>query len=114
MTTKGLVNGQKIEAARLAAGMSRTELARAAKTSERNLARWVSGQNQPRIESVAAIAEATGHDIDFFLTGTNEDEDESEAALTRDLMNVVERLVDRRMKRNESARAAGELMEVEV
>jgi transcriptional regulator with XRE-family HTH domain len=74
------VNGSRIRDARLQAGMTQTELARTIRTSERNIARWEAGQNQPRIASVALIAEATGHEIDFFLTGSSEADDEDEAA----------------------------------
>jgi transcriptional regulator with XRE-family HTH domain len=79
------VNGSRIREARLVAGMTQAQLSRAISTSEKNIARWETSQNQPRISSVAAIAKATGHDIDFFLTGTEDaDEDEEAAVLTLD------------------------------
>lgn len=79
------VDGSKIKEARLEVGMSQAQLARAIGTSENNIGRWESSQNQPRIESIAAIANATGHDIDFFLTGSTEaEEDEEAASLTLD------------------------------
>jgi len=74
------VNGTRIREARLAADMSRADLANEIRTSERNIARWEAGQNQPRVASVALIATATGHDIDFFLTASSEAEDDEEAA----------------------------------
>lgn len=74
------VNGKQIAAARLAGGMSQSQLARAIGSTEKNISRWENGQNQPRLASVAAIASATGHDIDFFLTGSTEGEDDEEAA----------------------------------
>src|SRR5690242_10563192 len=81
MALKTVVNGSKIREARKAAGnMSRAKLAQETRTSERNIARWEDGQNQPRISSVAAIAKATGQEIDFFLTGSSEADDEDEAA----------------------------------
>ncbi len=61
------VNGSRIRQARLAAGMSQGQLARQIGTSERNIVRWETSKNQPRVESIAAIAEATGHDIDSLL-----------------------------------------------
>lgn len=73
------VNGSRIRDARLTAGLTQTDLAHAIRTSERNIARWESGQNQPRISSVDAIARATGHDIDFFLSGSEEAEDDEES-----------------------------------
>lgn len=79
------VNGGRIKEARLGAGMTQAQLARAIQTTERNIIRWENGQNQPRVASVAAIARATGHDIDFFLTGSSEaDEDEEAAGMTLD------------------------------
>lgn len=74
------VNGARIRDARLKAGMTQTDLAHAIRTSDRNIARWEAGQNQPRVSSVALIAAATGHDIDFFLTGSEEADDDEEAA----------------------------------
>lgn len=74
------VNGTRIRDARLKAGMTQTDLAHAIRTSDRNIARWEAGDNQPRISSVAAIARATGHDIDFFLEASPEDDDEEAAA----------------------------------
>jgi len=47
--------------------MSQGQLARQIGTSERNIVRWETSKNQPRVESIAAIAEATGHDIDSLL-----------------------------------------------
>lgn len=61
------VDGSKIAEARLAAGMTQSELAREVETSERNIARWEGGFNQPRIEAIAKIAAATDKPIDFFL-----------------------------------------------
>lgn len=89
---KAYVNGSRIKQARLAAGMSQLQLARAIRSSEKNISRWENGMNQPRIESAAAIAAATGHDLDFFLTASADDEDEEAdpmAVLTRALRRVV-------------------------
>lgn len=80
MMVRALVNGNRIRDARLAAGMTQAQLARAIESTERNIIRWENSQNQPRIESVAAIAKATGREIDFFLTGSTEGDDEEEAA----------------------------------
>ena len=86
------VNGFRIKEARLAAGMSQSQLAQAIRTSERNIARWENTKTQPRVESVAAIAEATGREVDFFLsvngadgssTG-DEDDEESDGSMTLD------------------------------
>ena len=80
MQVKALVNGSRIKEARLGAGMSQAQLARSIQTTERNIVRWENDQNQPRVSSIVAIAQATGHDVDFFLTGSSEAEDDEEAA----------------------------------
>jgi len=83
MPTATRVNGSKIREARLAVGMSQAQLARRIGTTEKNVSRWENTKNQPRLASVAEIAQATGHDIDFFLTESSEDDDEeSEQPLT--------------------------------
>lgn len=66
--------------------MSQAQLARAINSTEKNISRWEGGQNQPRVASIVAIATATGHDLDFFLTGSAEAEDDEEAALVADLL----------------------------
>lgn len=47
--------------------MTQAQLARAAGTRERNIIRWENGQNQPRLENVLAIAQATSKPLDYFL-----------------------------------------------
>jgi transcriptional regulator with XRE-family HTH domain len=84
MQVRAVVNGKRIRDARHGAGMTQAQLARTIETTERNIIRWENSKNQPRIESVAAIARATGHDIDFFLEASPDDEDEEAAALTLD------------------------------
>lgn len=74
------ISGSRIREARLGAGLTQGQLARTIETSERNVIRWENEQNQPRVESVAAIAKATGRDLDFFLTGSSESDDDEEAA----------------------------------
>ncbi|HVL53952.1 MAG TPA: helix-turn-helix transcriptional regulator [Vitreimonas sp.] len=97
------VNGSRIREARLSAGMSQSQLARQVGTSERNIVRWENSKNQPRVESVAAIAEATGRDVDFFLSvngaSGDEDEEESEAVTLDDFL----RLRIRQLLREEAA-----------
>lgn len=87
MATTVRVQGSRIREARLSAGLSQGQLARRINTSERNIVRWETSKNQPRVESVAAIAEATGRDVDFFLTVSvpaADDDDEEDAAMTLD------------------------------
>lgn len=80
------INGSRIREARLTAGLTQAQLARAIESTERNIIRWENSQNQPRVSSVAAIAKATGRDLDFFLSPSSDDDDEEEesAALTLD------------------------------
>lgn len=86
MATAMCFQRHRLRKARLAAGMSQEQLARVINTSERNIRRWESGSNQPRFESVAALAEATGRDVDFFLTAdepesSDDDEDRPSSSL---------------------------------
>ncbi len=67
MTTTQKFAGSKIRAARHAAGMTQAALARAINTRERNIIRWENDQHAPRFANVAAIAEATGRPLEFFL-----------------------------------------------
>lgn len=68
------VNPSRIREARLKANLSQDALARAVGTSQRNIVRWEKGEHVPRSEFLAAIAQATGRDIEFFLR-----EDDAEA-----------------------------------
>lgn len=91
MTT---ANPDRIYQARLAADMSRTDLAHAIrihtngaiKASERSVRRWEKGEHAPSDGVIPAIAQATGKDIDFFYEqngdGSSDDEDESSMHLT--------------------------------
>lgn len=86
------VNPARIRKARLAANMSRNDLAFAIrshsggniKATERGVARWELGTARPRDGAVPAIAAATGHEIAFFYE-QDEDPDDEEADLLRDL-----------------------------
>jgi transcriptional regulator with XRE-family HTH domain len=79
MSAVARIDGSRIRQARLSAGMTQNALARAINTTERNIARWETSANQPRISSVAAIAHATGHSIDYFLTPNGGDEEDEES-----------------------------------
>ena len=85
------VLGARIRQARLRAGLTQAELARATKTSERNIVRWETSANAPRMESVAAIARATGHSLDDFL---GDEDDEEAAPLGRSLSSDLHRLAE--------------------
>lgn len=76
-------NPGRMKEARLSAGFTHADLARETGKSETNVGRWERGQHEPRGESVAAIARATGHDIEFFYTEGDEEEDDAEAAMRR-------------------------------
>lgn len=67
MPTSPKFSGKKIREARHAAGLTQAALAHAINTRERNIIRWENDQHDPRFEHVAAIAEATGKPLDFFL-----------------------------------------------
>jgi transcriptional regulator with XRE-family HTH domain len=71
------VSGERIYQARLAADMSRADLATAVrrvsdvKATERSVARWEKeeGGIQPSAIALASIADATGKPLDFFYVG---------------------------------------------
>jgi transcriptional regulator with XRE-family HTH domain len=88
--------GAKIRQARLAAGMTQAALAHAAGTRERNIVRWENNQHAPRLEHVAAIATATGRDVDFFLTddeAASAEDDDEESDAVADLMAALRLVV---------------------
>ena len=68
--------GARIRLARLKAGMTQNQLARAIETSDRNVQRWESGDNEPRAAQVRRIAIATSTTIDELLA----DDEDAEAA----------------------------------
>lgn len=78
MQTASKFSGARIRQARHDAGLTQAALAVAAGTRERNIIRWENDQHAPRFEHVAAIAKATGKDIDFFVTESVEVSDDDE------------------------------------
>jgi transcriptional regulator with XRE-family HTH domain len=70
----------RLRDARLAADMSRFDLAVAIRKSEKNIGRWERGEHEPRGETVARIAGATGKEIGFFYVEGEGDEEDAEAA----------------------------------
>lgn len=92
MSTTNQVSGRKIRDARLRAGLTQAALARVVKTSERNVVRWENDQNAPRMAAVAAIARATGVDMEEFLLAESEDDDEESDAMA-DLLAALRRVV---------------------
>ena len=80
--------GGKIRQVRLRVGLTQADLARKVGVSERNIVRWENNQHTPRFDHIAAIAEATGEDISFFLEGSDDDDEESEP-MSVDLMAAV-------------------------
>lgn len=81
---------ERMKQARLKAGFTHADLARHTGKSETNVGRWERGQHEPRGESVAAIARATGHDIEFFyIDGDGEDDEDPEAAMRRVVAEMI-------------------------
>jgi transcriptional regulator with XRE-family HTH domain len=86
------VNPNRIRQARLAANMSRADLAfrirevsgGKIRTAERSVAGWERGEYKPSDGVIPAIAAATDHEISFFYEQDESDDDE-EADLLRDL-----------------------------
>ena len=72
----------RIRQARLRAGLTQSQLARAIETSERNVQRWESGETvAPRTAQVVLIARVTGVSLDDLLAT-----DAAEAALPEVLL----------------------------
>lgn len=80
---------QRLRKARLRKDWSQADLAYALKVSERNIGRWERGENEPRGEAVVAIATATGHDVEFFYTEANSEDDDLEAALRKQARDLL-------------------------
>lgn len=80
MNTQTRVSGSRIRNARLGAGLTQEGLARAVNTSARNIVRWESEANVPRLKHLSAIAQATGREVAYFLS---EDDAEEEDAVSR-------------------------------
>jgi transcriptional regulator with XRE-family HTH domain len=87
---KRLPVGQRVRWLRKRKGLSHDALAARAKTSRSYLIRIEKGIHKPSAEMRARIAVALDSSQDFLMDG---DEDEEEAALVRDLMVVMRRVV---------------------
>lgn len=100
------VSGSKIKAARLRAGMTQSQLARAAQTSERNIVRWENDQNSPRAGHVAAIAKATGvdqGDLMQSLDESGEDEEDADRVFHADLLEALWSRIGQALGKEEAA-----------
>lgn len=78
------MSGRRLRDARLGAGLTQAQLARRVNTSERNIVRWETEANVPRLKHLAAIAEVTGKDVGHFLASDDEAEAASMAPLAAD------------------------------
>lgn len=102
----------RVTQARLAADMSRADLAFAVraltggdvKASERSVRGWEKGEYQASGTAVAAIAKATGHDIEFFYESGGEDDEEEEAALPANLIDALAQQLARRLLQKTEAK----------
>lgn len=86
--------------------MTQSQLARAIETSERNIQRWESGQNAPRVEMLARIAKATNTDTSVFLADDESgDEDDDEDPALREAFSLFVDLMGRLRERQDGVRA---------
>lgn len=74
--------------------MTQLQLARALGVDAKNIGNWERGAHAPRGERVVGIAEATGHDIEFFYVEGDSDEEDEEAALRRAARDLLAPLND--------------------
>lgn len=82
--------GMKVRWARAQKGYSHDTLAAKAQTTRSHLIKIEKGLHQPGRELLSRIAGATEHGLEFF---TGDEDDEEEAALARELMTVLRRLL---------------------
>jgi transcriptional regulator with XRE-family HTH domain len=87
-------SGSRVRRAREQRKWSQGDLARAIGTSEMNIGRWERGDNKPSADHLAAIAQATGHAIEFFYVNGDAEEDEEDAALRRQALDLLAPLND--------------------
>lgn len=88
----------KIRQARLTRDMSQDDLAYAIRRvtdgkltpATTDISRYERDRHAPRAEMVAAIAKATGHDLEFFLAESDEADPDEEAALQTLARNAIE------------------------
>lgn len=96
-------NPSRVLDARLAANLSRGDLAHRVRTLSSDsiksdsgtIRRWEKGLNEPSASAVACIAKATGKDIEFFYEQGGDDELEEEAALRRATQELGQATLDR-------------------
>jgi len=97
-------SGHRLTQARLAADMSQTDLAVAVrkasprlKANPSDISRYESGKTTPGANVLAAIAKATGQEIDFFYEQGGDDDLEEEAAQVTDAL--IDRIVEKRLQK---------------
>jgi transcriptional regulator with XRE-family HTH domain len=83
MPTTTRVSGSRIRDARLGARLTQEGLARAVNTSARNIVRWETEANVPRLKHLAAIAQATGQEVTYFLSADDAEEEDAISRLRR-------------------------------
>jgi len=109
MSSVQYANPKQISRARLAANMSRADLAFAVrrvtdgqiKSTERGVRGWEKGEYRPSDGVIPAVAAATGQSIEFFYE-LDADDDEGDPELLRDLGQLpvdLRRRVERAIRR---------------
>lgn len=66
-TVRGTAVGDRIEAARLRSGMTKSEVGRATGKGYRKIQAWITGESEPRGEHLALLAEVLGVTADELL-----------------------------------------------
>ena len=59
--------GEKLKAARIAAGMTQTQLAEAAGLQQRDVSRYESGKHEPGALTLKRMAQALGCSMDYLV-----------------------------------------------
>lgn len=80
LPTVASVLGSRIRQARRAAELSQSQLAARVGAHVTSISDWERGVNRPRVEALAAIAEATGKTLDWFVEPRDPFREAAEAA----------------------------------
>lgn len=103
-----MISGDLLREARLRAGLTQSELARRAGTSQSAIARWESGAVQPSFERLRELIRACGFELTYGLANYDDSYDEwIERYLRLTPEERVEQAIDRAAEVRELQAAVG-------
>lgn len=95
-------SGERLRQARHRKGWTQAQLAHNANVRERQVVRWENDQHSPRFDSIVALANALGCDVDTLCAETGDNDDE-EADPMADLSRALQALVRHAVKEQTAA-----------